>query len=67
MRAGGRREKPHGDQEGAAGEVGGDSAGGTYGEVSFGRNVKKEAMKQVAKDRGISKRDVYQALLSEEE
>lgn len=28
---------------------------------------KKEAMKQVAKDRGISKRDVYQALLSEEE
>ena len=24
---------------------------------------KKEAMKQVAKDRGISKRDVYQALL----
>ena len=41
MRAGGRREKPHRDQEGAAGEVGGDSAGGTYGEVSFGRNVKK--------------------------
>lgn len=24
---------------------------------------RKEAMKQVAKDRGISKRDVYQALL----
>ena len=28
---------------------------------------KKQAMKQVAKDRGISKRDVYQALLAEEE
>lgn len=28
---------------------------------------RKEAMKLVAKDRGISKRDVYQALLSEEE
>lgn len=28
---------------------------------------KKQAMKQVAKDRGISKRDVYQALLDEEE
>ena len=27
---------------------------------------KKEAMKKVAKDRGISKRDVYQALLKEE-
>ena len=27
---------------------------------------KKEAMKKVAKDRGISKRDVYQALLSEQ-
>ena len=27
---------------------------------------RKEAMKLVAKDRGISKRDVYQALLSEE-
>ena len=27
---------------------------------------KKQAMKQVAKDRGISKRDVYQALLDEE-
>lgn len=27
---------------------------------------KKQAMKQVAKDRGISKRDVYQALLEEE-
>ena len=27
----------------------------------------KEAMKQVAKDRGISKRDVYSALLKEEE
>ena len=26
----------------------------------------KEAMKQVAKDRGISKRDVYQGLLQEE-
>ena len=26
---------------------------------------RKEAMKQVAKDRGISKRDVYQALLKE--
>ncbi len=24
---------------------------------------KKEAMKQVAKDRGVSKRDIYQALL----
>lgn len=28
---------------------------------------KKEAMKKVAKDRGISKRDVYQSLLEEEE
>ena len=28
---------------------------------------KKQAMKQVAKDRGISRRDVYQALLAEEE
>ena len=27
---------------------------------------RKDAMKLVAKDRGISKRDVYQALLSEE-
>ena len=27
---------------------------------------KKEAMKKVAKDRGISKRDVYQALLSKQ-
>lgn len=27
---------------------------------------KKEAMKKVAKDRGISKRDVYQALLKKE-
>ena len=26
---------------------------------------KKEAMKKVAKDRGISKRDVYQSLLEE--
>ena len=26
----------------------------------------KEAMKKVAKDRGVSKRDIYQALLSEE-
>ena len=25
---------------------------------------KKEAMKQVAKDRGVSKREIYQALLS---
>lgn len=29
--------------------------------------AKKEAMKQVAKDRGIKKRDVYQALLQKEE
>lgn len=29
-------------------------------------NDKKEAMKKVAKDRGISKRDVYQALLKKE-
>jgi len=28
---------------------------------------KKEAMKQVAKDRGVGKRDIYQALLEEEE
>ena len=28
---------------------------------------RKEAMKLVAKDRGISKRDVYQALLSDAE
>ena len=27
---------------------------------------KKEAMKKVAKDRGVSKRDIYQALLDEE-
>ena len=27
---------------------------------------KKEAMKKVAKDRGISKRDVYQSLLEED-
>ena len=27
---------------------------------------KKEAMKKVAKDRGVSKRDIYQALLEEE-
>ena len=27
--------------------------------------ARKEAMKMVAKDRGISKRDVYQALLNE--
>ena len=27
---------------------------------------KKEAMRMVAKDRGISKRDVYQGLLEEE-
>ena len=26
---------------------------------------RKEAMKQVAKDRGVSKRDIYQALLKE--
>ena len=30
----------------------------------LGRGMdKKEAMKQVAKDRGVSKRDIYQALL----
>ena len=29
-------------------------------------NDKKEATKKVAKDRGISKRDVYQALLKKE-
>ena len=28
---------------------------------------RKAAMKQAAKDRGISKREIYQALLSEEE
>ena len=27
---------------------------------------RKEAMKRVAKDRGVSKRDIYQALLEEE-
>ena len=27
---------------------------------------RKEAMKQVAKDRGVSKRDIYQALLEED-
>ena len=30
-------------------------------------NSRKEAMKLVAKDRGVSKRDVYQALLEAEE
>ena len=28
---------------------------------------KKEAMKQAAKDRGVSKRDIYQELLQEEQ
>ena len=33
-------------------------------EVYFGKGMdKKEAMKAVAKDRGVSKRDIYQALL----
>ena len=36
-------------------------------ELYLSRGIdKKQAMKQVAKDRGISKRDVYQALLSNE-
>ena len=33
-------------------------------EVYLGQGMdKKEAMKAVAKDRGVSKRDIYQALL----
>ena len=37
-------------------------------EVYLNKGIdKKEAMKQVAKDRGISKRDVYQVLLEEKE
>ena len=36
----------------------------TYGTLSLGQGMdKKSAMKQVAKDRGVGKRDIYQALL----
>lgn len=35
----------------------------TYGTLSRTGNGQKSAMKQVAKDRGVGKRDIYQALL----
>ena len=35
----------------------------TWRTIESGGMDRKEAMKQVAKDRGVSRRDVYQALL----
>lgn len=46
--------------------LGGYVVRGTYAGIRKQGTLRKEAMKLVAKDRGMSKRDVYQALLKEE-
>ncbi len=46
--------------------MGRDAVRGTFRTLYATGKRQKEAMKKVAKDRGISKRDVYQALLKKE-
>ena len=50
-------------KKGGTGRMGSTFPGGTHGALRVPGIDRKEAMKRVAKDRGVSKRDIYQALL----
>ena len=53
------------DIKGATGKLGDDAAFGHMKHYESQGIDRKEAMKRVAKDRGVSKRDIYRQLLDE--